>query len=62
MIDTGNSTPYKQRPRRLPYAYRAEADRQIKEMLAQNIICPSTSPRSSPIVLVKNVPGTGASV
>ena len=56
-IDTGHSTPIKQRPRRLPYAYRAEADRQIKEMLAQNIISPSTSPWSSPVVLVRKRSG-----
>ena len=32
-INTGRSTPIKQRPRRLPYAYRDEADQQIQEML-----------------------------
>ena len=52
-IDTGNSTPIKQRPRRLPYAYRDEADKQIKDMLAKGIIRPSTSPWASPIALVK---------
>lgn len=56
-INTGNSAPIKHRPRRLPYAYRDEADRQIKEMLAQGIIRPSTSPWSSPIVLVKKRSG-----
>lgn len=56
-IDTGNSIPIKHRPRRLPYAYRDEADRQIKEMLAQGIISPSNSPCSSPIVLVKKRSG-----
>ena len=52
-INTGRSTPIKQRPRRLPYAYRDEADQQIQEMLANGIITPSVSPWSSPIVLVR---------
>ena len=51
-INTGNSPPIKQRLRRLPYAHREEADKQIKDMLAQGVIEPSESPWSSPIVLV----------
>ena len=35
-IDTGNSMPVKQRVPRLPFAHRAEAERQIKEMLKQD--------------------------
>ena len=45
--------PIKQRPRRLPYAYREESEKQIKEMLENGVIKPSTSPWSSPIVLVQ---------
>ena len=56
-INTGRSTPIKQRPRRLPYAYRDEADQQIREMLANGIITPSVSPWSSPIVLVRKKNG-----
>ena len=56
-INTGRSTPIKQRPRRLPYAYRYEADQQIQEMLANGIITPSVSPWSSPIVLVRKKNG-----
>ena len=56
-IDTGGNTPIKQRPRRLPYAYRDEARKQISDMLAQNIIQPSSSPWSSPIVLVRKKDG-----
>ena len=56
-INTGRSTPIKQRPRRLPYAYRDEADQQIQEMLANGIITPSVSPWSSPIVLVRKKNG-----
>lgn len=56
-INTGDNNPVKHRPRRLPYAYREESERQIKEMLEQGIIKPSTSPWSSPIVLVKKKNG-----
>ena len=52
-INTGNNQPVRHRPRRLPYAHRAEAEHQIAEMLNQGIISPSNSPWSSPIVLVK---------
>ena len=52
-INIGRSTPITQRPQRLPYAYRDEADQQIKEMLANGIIAPRVSPWSSPIVLVR---------
>ena len=44
--------PIKQRPRRLPYAHREEAERQIKQMLDEKVIRHSVSPWSSPIVLV----------
>ena len=56
-IDTGNSTPIKQRPRRLPYAHREEAKKQITSMLEQGVIRPSTSAWSSPIVLVTKKSG-----
>ena len=52
-INTGDSPPIRHRPRRLPYAHREEAERQINEMLNQGVIRPSSSPWSSPIVLVK---------
>ena len=41
------------RPYRVPPALRAEVEQQIKEMLRQRIIQPSSSPFCSPIVLVK---------
>ena len=56
-IDTGDSAPIRQYPRRLPYAYRQESQSQIKEMLNQNIIQPSSSLWASPVVLVKNKDG-----
>ena len=48
-INTGTSPPIKQAPRRLPYAHRDEAKRQIDDMLEQGVIRPSTSAWSSPI-------------
>ena len=56
-INTGRNTPTKQRPRRLFYAYRDEADQQIQEVLANGIITPSVSPWSSPIVSVRKKNG-----
>ena len=56
-INTGNSTPIKQHPRRIPYAHREESERQINEMLDKGIIRESTSPWSSPIILVKKKDG-----
>ena len=56
-IDTGDSPPIKQRARRLPFIHREEADRQIKNMITQGVIEPSTSPWSSPIVLVRTKDG-----
>ena len=56
-IDTGNSAPIKQQPRRLPYVHREESKRQIEEMLDQGVIRHSTSAWSSPIILVKKKDG-----
>ena len=56
-IDTGDATPIQQYPRRLPYAYREEVNRQIHEMLEQGVIQESISPWASPIVLVKKKDG-----
>ena len=57
-IDTGESSPIRQYPRRLPYHFREEVDRQVNDMLSQGVIQPSTSPWSSPIVLVKKKDGS----
>ncbi len=52
-----NNTPIKQHPRRIPYAHREESEHQINEMLDKGIIRESTSPWSSPIILVKKKDG-----
>ena len=57
-IDTGSSSPIRQYPRRLPYAYRNETKAQVEGMLQQGVIQPSSSPWASPIVLVKKKDGT----
>ena len=56
-INTGNSAPIKQHPRRIPFAHRDESERQIADMLDKGIIRESTSPWSSPIILVKKKDG-----
>ena len=56
-INTGNSTSIKQHPRRIPFAHRDESERQIADMLDKSIIRESTSPWSSPIILVKKKDG-----
>ena len=57
-IDTGSYRPIRQPPRRLPLSKREEAEKSIKEMLEQDVIEPSASPWSSPIVLVQKKDGT----
>ena len=57
-IETGSATPVKQLPRRLPNSLRSAVEEQVEEMLENNIIKPSNSPWSSPIVLVRKKDGT----
>ena len=51
-INTGNSLPIRQPPRRLPLANKEETEKAILEMQKQNVIEPSSSLWSLPIVLV----------
>ena len=51
-IETGNSPPARQHPRRMPFAAREEIARQLK-MQVMAVIQPSKSPWSSPVVLVR---------
>ena len=57
-IDTGNSKPIKQAPYRVSQNQRDEIESHISKMLEQNIISVSSSPWSSPVVLVKKKDGT----
>ncbi len=57
-IDTGDAVPIKQQPRRLPNSLRTVVEEQVGEMLENDIIKPSNSPWSSPIVLVRKKDGT----
>ena len=57
-ISTGNAAPIRQPPRRLPLAKKEVAEKAIIEMQKQNVIEPSSSPWSSPIVLVNKKDGS----
>ena len=55
---TESKAAIRQRPRGMAPALQAEAYRQIEDMLDRGVIEPSTSPWSSPIVLVTKKDGT----
>ena len=57
-IDTGDARPIKQPPRRVPIAMRGVVDEEINKMLESDVIRPSSSPWSSPIVLVRKKDGS----
>ena len=57
-LDTGDTTPIRQRPYRTPFALRNVVDEHLNEMLAANVIRPSTSPWASPIVMVDKKDGS----
>ena len=56
-IDTGISPPILQHPRRIPQSRTEEVRQLIDDMLKKDIIQHSSSPWSSPIVLVKKKDG-----
>ena len=57
-IDTGSARPIQVPPRRVPFHKRQEMRRQVEEMLEAQIIEPSESPWSFPVVLVAKPDGT----
>ena len=57
-IETGAAKPVRLPPYRLPHAYRETVQRELKEMLADGIIEPSTSEWAAPIVLVPKKDGS----
>ena len=57
-IDTGNHPPIKLWPYRTPFAKHQNADKAVNDMLAANIIHPSRSPCSFPIVVIDKKDGT----
>lgn len=57
-IDTGASRPIKQAPRRLPLHLKEKAEEEVEKMLEKGVIEPSSSPWSSPVVLVRKKDGT----
>ena len=57
-IDTGDSPPIKQPFRRLPIAQREIVEKELEKMLENDVIEPSESPWSSPLVLVKKKDGS----
>ncbi|MCP3662607.1 MAG: DDE-type integrase/transposase/recombinase [Gammaproteobacteria bacterium] len=51
-IDTGDAAPIRQRPYRIPASQQAEVEKQFAEMAEAGVVEPSSSPWSSPLVIV----------
>jgi hypothetical protein len=52
-IDTGNSKPIKQKQFKIPQAVQGILEEQIKDMVKNNLIEPSSSPWCSPMMIIK---------
>ena len=61
VIDTADSQPISQIPRRVPFALREEISRMVQEMLESEVIQESASPWASPVVIVRKKDGAYAS-
>ena len=57
-VETGNARPIKQRPRRTSPSKHAEIERQVDDLLQRGVIKKSSSPWSSPVVLVTKKDGS----
>lgn len=57
-MDTGDSKPIKIPPRRLPYSQREIVENEIAKMLENDVIEPSESPWSAPLLLVAKKDGS----
>ena len=57
-IDTGESSPVRQPPRRLPFILRGKVVKQLHDMQQNGVIPPSSSPLSSPVVMVRKKDGS----
>ena len=57
-VDTGDHSPIKLRPYRVPLNLRKEVDQNIENMLNDNVIKRSKSPWSFPLVVVQKKDGT----
>ena len=57
-IETGNTSPIKERARRMPPMWEVEVERQLDEMFANGVCRPSHSPWSANVVPVKKNDGS----
>ena len=57
-IDTGDSPAVRQHPRHLPFVLRGEVAKQLRDMQQNGVIQPSSSPWSSPVVMVRKKDGS----
>nr|AHN53418.1 pol polyprotein [Nuttalliella namaqua] len=57
-IDTGGVRPLRQRPYRVSHSERETIETEVTEMLSKSIVRPSSSPWSSPVVLVPKKDGS----
>ena len=57
IVTTPEFVPKQMRPYRVPIAFRAEVNRQIRELLDMGLIRPSVSPMASPIICVAKKSG-----